>query len=56
MVEIRGKYLSLAIEMNGHVPTVAALERFQQFLQSNNLSTDTSVCQVRIKTQHNTKE
>jgi hypothetical protein len=55
MVEIRGRYLSLAIEMNEHVPTVTSLQRFQQFLQSNNLSTDASVFQVQINTQRSAR-
>jgi ribosomal peptide maturation radical SAM protein 1 len=48
MLEIRGRYLSLAIEMNEHVPNVPALERFQLFLQSNNTSTDDSVSRVQL--------
>lgn len=50
MLEIRGRYLSLAIGMNEHVPNVPALERFQRFLESNNTSTDDSVSRVQLHT------
>jgi ribosomal peptide maturation radical SAM protein 1 len=49
MLEIQGKYLSLAIEMNENVPNVSALERFQSFLQSNNMSMDESISRVHVK-------
>jgi ribosomal peptide maturation radical SAM protein 1 len=52
MLEIRGKYLSLAIEMNEHVPNVSALERFQVFLQSNDTSTDDSVSRIQLNRLH----
>jgi ribosomal peptide maturation radical SAM protein 1 len=52
MLEIRGKYLSLAIEMNEHVPNVSALERFQLFLKSNDISADESVSRVQLNTLH----
>jgi ribosomal peptide maturation radical SAM protein 1 len=55
MVEIRGKYLSLAIEMNEHVPNVSALKRFQLFLQRNDTSTDESISRVPLNTLHTYK-
>jgi ribosomal peptide maturation radical SAM protein 1 len=50
MIEIRGKYLSLAVEMNENIPNVSTLKRFQLFLQSNDISTDNSVSRVVLNT------
>ena len=50
MIEIGGRYLSLAIGMNDTVPHVAALQRFQRYLECNNISTESSVTQVRLRT------
>lgn len=48
MVEINGKYLSLAVPMNQHVPSVVALQRFQAFLAENNRSVDDAASEVPL--------
>jgi hypothetical protein len=48
MIEIQGKYLSLAIEMNQNVPGVAALQRLQAFLAENNRGVDDAVSEVPL--------
>jgi ribosomal peptide maturation radical SAM protein 1 len=50
MLKLGSRYLSLAIEMNQHVPHVSALERFRDFLQASNISEDDSITQIRLNT------
>jgi ribosomal peptide maturation radical SAM protein 1 len=48
VIEIRGRYLSLAIPMNDRVPRASALLRFHQHLQHHNISTESSVLQIPL--------